>query len=114
MRMLEDLGDEGLSIFDQLVTLFTSDTARLLTELKEAAARQDFSEAARKAHRIKGGSAQIGALTLRADSETAEACALREDTISLRQAVDRIEDHWPKVVAELAALNDRFHSGSRP
>lgn len=109
-RMLNDFGDDGLDIFYQLVTIFLADTERLLTELKSAAACRNFEEAARKAHRIKGGSGQIGALTLRAESEAAEACAQREDPASLQACVGRIERHWPQVVSELAALNDRFRS----
>ncbi len=111
-RMLEDLGDEGLEIFDQLIAIFTSDTALLLSELKDAAARSDFDEAARKAHRIKGGSAQIGALTLRADSEMAETSAHSGDSACLQAAVDRMTNHWPHVVAELAAVKDRIRSGT--
>lgn len=110
VRMLSDFGDDGLDIFDQLVAIFLADTELLVKELKQAVASHDFEAAARKAHRIKGGSGQIGAVTLRAESEAAESSAQRQDAAALHASVARIETHWPQVVSELAALNNRFRS----
>lgn len=105
-RILEDLGDDAPDLFDQLTELFLSDTPQLLQGLKEAANRHDFAEASRSAHRLKGSSAQMGALTLARHAEAAEMLAGLTDPTLLEQMIEQMETDWRHAASEFGTLRD--------
>ncbi|MCU0736660.1 MAG: Hpt domain-containing protein [Methylotetracoccus sp.] len=110
-RVLEDFGDDIPDIFTQLSELFLSDTPQLIEGLKDAAGRRDFAEARRIAHRLKGGCAQMAALTLAGDADRAETCAGQFDQSQLEQTVETMQAHWRELASELASLRDDARSG---
>jgi HPt (histidine-containing phosphotransfer) domain-containing protein len=68
------------------VTLFISDTERLLREMREALESGDVETLARLAHRLKSGSANVGALGMSA------ACKRMQNLATTPQAAEVLEE----------------------
>jgi len=75
------------SVYDEprLRELFHADTLRLLEQLHQARARDDFTELARLAHKLKGSAGQFGEIALEHSAGTLEVSAQERDA----DAVDR-------------------------
>ena len=99
--LLDDLGDEGVGMLDEVLAVFLAETPLSLNELTQSLAAGDCRRVARIAHRIKGSSAQIGAVTLAAQALAVEELAGRGDAPGLARPVAELEAEWLATVREL-------------
>ncbi|WP_139556886.1 ATP-binding protein [Methylotetracoccus oryzae] len=99
--LLDDLGESGAVVLDQVLTVFLTDTPVSLRELKQALPAGDFERLARLAHRLKGSSSQIGAIRLAELALAIETMALARDGSGLSRLVAELDAEWPATAQEL-------------
>jgi len=97
LRKLEEM-ETGLAL--QILTVFRADLAQSLETLTRS---NGLAEIARIAHKIKGGSASIGALALRASASDLEQAAQADDVASC-----------PRLLSVLVQAGHAFLAAIRP
>jgi CheY-like chemotaxis protein len=103
LARLANLAGTDTAFMSELVGVFRTSAALLLTELRRAlAAGPDRTQLLREAHRLKGASANVGAMGLGELAVRLESLAPAADREELERCVEAI-------AAELAEL-DRFFS----
>jgi PAS domain S-box-containing protein len=103
LARLANLAGTDTAFMSELVGVFRTSAALLLTELRRAlASGPDRTQLLREAHRLKGASANVGAMGLRELAVRLESLAPAADREELGRCVEAI-------AAELAEL-DRFFS----
>jgi HPt (histidine-containing phosphotransfer) domain-containing protein len=83
-------GSDGPQHLQALVEGFAADTRRALIRMREAASRRDATAVADEAHRLKGGSASLGATGLAAECVALESCAREGRNAELPGRIDRV------------------------
>ena len=98
-KLVELFGDDPRTLAE--VEREFLDTARDVA--REIKATDDFTAVARAAHRLKGASGMIGAVTLRQIAEAIERAAKAEDLLTVRR-LRELFDPEVRRVAEQAGL----------
>ena len=99
--LLCDLGEAGVTVLDQVLTVFLTDTPVSLNELKQALPAGDFDRMARIAHRLKGSSGQIGAARLAQQALAIETMVSTRDAPGLSRLVAELDAEWAATAHEL-------------
>jgi len=100
LRKLEEM-ETGLAL--QILTVFRADLAQSIESLIRSDGQAGLAEIAQIAHKIKGGSASIGALALRARASDLEQAALADDAA-----------RCPRLLAVLVQAGHAFLAAIRP
>src|SRR5206468_1597984 len=101
LRALDPGNDEFLR---EIIGIFLDDTPRRIGELDESLAAKDGAKFTRAAHSIKGSSANLGAMALRAIAETLEHESRKTGLAGLAPAVVALKSEFEKARAELGRL----------
>jgi CheY-like chemotaxis protein/HPt (histidine-containing phosphotransfer) domain-containing protein len=91
-------------LLPQVIALFLEDSPGLVQDLEEAAAAEDSARAERISHRLKSGSANVGASRLASLCEEAELAARSEELERVRELAGRIRAECGQVRTELGAV----------
>ena len=94
-------GDDGDELVREVVGLFLESARKFGTVLGEAVAARDAAATAAAAHRIRGGSLNVGAKRLAAQAVDIETRARRNPEEDLRPSLDAL-------IVELARVEDRL------
>ena len=102
---LRDLGtgDNG-AFLREIVGIFLADTPLRLAELKESLAARDREKFIRSAHCLKGSSASVGAVALRASADSIEARARAEFGPDLGPVLAELTAEYERARIELQEL----------
>ena len=101
IRKLED--DNPSGILDKVLGLFFRETPPLLAAMREAAARKDAASLQRAAHRLKSGSATLGATRLSDLCRELEAAVREGDVSRSTLQVEEIEAEYRNIEPALMA-----------
>ncbi len=99
IRNLEHSGNGGM--FNRVVHLFLSSSARLMTTLEQSLDQEDLVGAGRAAHTLKSSSANLGATAFSAICRQLERECVAKDTASARGSFSKLEGLYPDVVTAL-------------
>ena len=88
----------------EIIGIFLEDTPLRIVELKESLAAGDAGKFTRAAHSIKGSSANLGAMVLRAVAETLEHQSRQEGLASMGGRIAAIQAEFARAEAELRKL----------
>ena len=88
----------------EIVNIFLDDTPQRIAELEQSLATGDVPRFARAAHSIKGSSANLGAMALRAVAEKLEHLARREGLAAVEPLLLEIKSQFALAHAELKTL----------
>lgn len=102
---LRDLGtgDNG-AFLREIVGIFLADTPLRLAELKESLAARDREKFIRSAHSLKGSSASVGAVALRASADAIEVRARADFSPDLGPVLTELNAEFERACAELREL----------
>ena len=105
IQALRDLSPEGDGEFlRELIAIYLADTPRQLGQLTEALARQDAGQVLRAAHSIKGSSANLGALALRAAAEKLEHHSRTKGLGGVATMIAEVRNEFARAQTELAKI----------
>jgi HPt (histidine-containing phosphotransfer) domain-containing protein len=104
---LRQLADESGMAFEELVDLWSSDTAKLLARAKVAMATGNLDEAARLAHSASGASGICKIAKLAEELKTAELLAKDGHRDAACEALARAERRF-------TAIDGALHGGPKP
>ena len=93
----------GGVLLDELIDLYLADGPRCLDGIAAALQRGDTERAARQAHQLKGSSANLSALRVRALCETLEARAVAGSTAGLAEVLTALRAAFEATAASLGA-----------
>ena len=88
----------------EIIGIFLEDTPGRLTELDTSLASGDLNTFTRAAHSIKGSSANLGALSLRAAAEKLEHHARKDGMRDVAPMIADIKHEFARVKSTLAQL----------
>jgi len=112
-RYLMDLSGGDLEFEGQLLEIFIADTENHLNRLGQAIDANDLDLIIQEAHQIKGASANVGAIALRAAAETLEKQA-RQRQVSDAQTQYAVLKQHLAVVKQLTRQNAATQRRTRP
>ena len=102
---LRALGDEGDDTFlREIISIYLEDVPQRLADLKSARGADDRALYVRSAHTIKGSSANVGAVEMRALAEKLEHRSKVEPLPSLDEALAEIESAFARARGALLGL----------
>ena len=96
--------DDGDEFLREIAGIFLEDTPQRIAELDRSFAAADTATFARAAHSIKGSSANLGALALRAVAEKLEQHVKTHGIAGTEAAVAEIKAEFARAQAELLKL----------
>jgi HPt (histidine-containing phosphotransfer) domain-containing protein len=96
--------DDGDEFLREITGIFLEDTPLRIVELEESLASGDAAKFTRAAHSIKGSSANLGAMALRAVAEALEHQARKEGLAGVAPHLTSIKDEFTRAHAELTKL----------
>jgi HPt (histidine-containing phosphotransfer) domain-containing protein len=96
--------DDHDEFLREIVTLFVEDTPQRLAELDRSLAAADAPTFVRAAHSIKGSSANLGALALRAAAEELEHRSAKQGLADVASLVVRVKAEFARTQTELERL----------
>lgn len=112
---LKDLGGpEYQSLLIELVTIYVTETDKLMERLDGALKELDYDELSKVSHRLKSSSANLGALAL------GEMCAVLEIQSRSKEVDDphgqvhQIKDCYRKVRSDLETIQTLLEEGKDP
>jgi HPt (histidine-containing phosphotransfer) domain-containing protein len=88
----------------EIAAIFLEDTPLRLTELDESLAAGDVSKFTRAAHSIKGSSANLGAIALRAAAEKLEQQARTRGLTEVTTLLSLVKSEFDRAQGALATL----------
>ena len=94
--------ESGPEVFDELLTIFVTNGARLVSRIKTAAAQNDLPALKKGAHALKGSSASMGALHLSALCTVLDQME-PDSTINTIQQAQQIELEFERAQSFLRA-----------
>jgi signal transduction histidine kinase/DNA-binding response OmpR family regulator/HPt (histidine-containing phosphotransfer) domain-containing protein len=98
LDMLVELEESsGDPLIDEIIDKFLAQTDDRIAAAREAAAREDATNAARHVHTIKGGAAAVGALAVAAAASEAERRFAARDLTDATGWIDRVRDEATRV-----------------
>lgn len=98
LRELSSGDDEFLL---EIISIFLEDTPQRIAELDTFLASQDTESFSRAAHSIKGSSANLGALSLRAAAEKLEHHSRSEGLSNVKEMITAIQVAFAEAKTEL-------------
>ncbi|MBM4200935.1 MAG: response regulator, partial [Gammaproteobacteria bacterium] len=101
--LLDDLGEEGDAVFDQVLDVFLADMPVALQELRQAVTAGDFDRAGKIAHRLKGSTAQMGAQALAGRAHQLERLVAEGRAPALTRLMTELDAEWAATASELEA-----------
>lgn len=102
---LRALGDEGDDTFlREIIGIYLEDVPQRLAELKNARASGDRALYTRSAHTVKGSSANVGALEVRASAEKVEQRSKTEPLAALDDQLVELEAAFGRAAQALRNL----------
>lgn len=105
IQALRDLSPEGDGEFlRELITIYLTDTPKLMAQLQEGLERKDAVVALRAAHTIKGSSGNFGADEFAAMARQIESAAKSGDLPAAAALMPEFQTRFEKVVVALKAL----------
>mgnify|MGYP001114420873 CR=1 FL=1 len=96
--------DDGDAFLREIVGIFLEDTPLRLAELDEALVAGDAPKFVRAAHSIKGSSANLGALQLRATAERLEHQAKSQGLADTGALIAAVKTEFSRALRELTTL----------
>jgi HPt (histidine-containing phosphotransfer) domain-containing protein len=98
LDMLRELEESsGDPLIDEIIDKFLAQTDDRIAAAREAAARDDATNAALHVHTIKGGAAAVGALAVAAAASAAERRFAARDLTDATGWIDRVRDEATRV-----------------
>jgi HPt (histidine-containing phosphotransfer) domain-containing protein len=88
----------------EIVGIFLEDTPQRIAELDQSLLANDTSKFVRAAHSIKGSSANLGAMALRAVAEKLEHQSRTQGLNAITPAVDELKREFTRAKGELGTL----------
>ncbi|MFM1852452.1 MAG: hypothetical protein RIS54_2136 [Verrucomicrobiota bacterium] len=88
----------------EIVGIFLEDTPKRLDELTECLGTQDVRRFTRAAHSIKGGSANLGAMALRAAAEKLEHTSAQDGLANINDLISEVQQQFALAKAELERI----------
>ena len=88
----------------EIAGIFLEDTPQRIVELEESLAARDTAKFTRAAHSIKGSSANLGAMGMRAVAEKLEHHARTEGLEGVTALVSEVKSEFARANAELSKL----------
>jgi len=88
----------------EIVVIFLADTPQRITDLEQSLAVCDIARFARAAHSIKGSSANLGAMALRAVAEKLELHSRKSGLDDIAPLLGDLKSHFAQVQLELKKL----------
>lgn len=99
--------DDDDAFVREIATLFLDDTPQRLTELDQSLSAGDAPKFTRAAHTIKGSSANLGAVGVRAAAERLEHQSRAEGLAAVAPLLAELKAEFARAHAELSKLIDR-------
>jgi HPt (histidine-containing phosphotransfer) domain-containing protein len=88
----------------EIAGIFLEDTPHRLAELDESLTASDISKFTRAAHSIKGSSANLGAIALRAAAEKLEHEARTKGLSGVAALIEQVKSEFSRAQGELNTL----------
>jgi HPt (histidine-containing phosphotransfer) domain-containing protein len=101
-RLRAAMGDSGVDLVGELIDLFAQEGPAFLAALREAAQAGELEAARRKAHDLKGSSANLGASRLKELCHGLEAAARAGDLATIRDRLPGVAEELERVLAALS------------
>jgi HPt (histidine-containing phosphotransfer) domain-containing protein len=103
---LRDLnpGDGG-EFLREIIGIYIEDTPKRLADLRTCLASGDVPTFTRAAHTVKGSSANVGALALKAIAERLELVSRKDGLSAVGTLIEDCEAEFGRVAAELKKLS---------
>lgn len=96
--------DDNDEFLREIAGIFLEDTPLRIAELEQSLAANDVSKFTRAAHSIKGSSANLGAMALRAVAEVLEHQARKDGLVGVASQIDAIKTEFARAQVELNKL----------
>lgn len=96
--------DDNDEFLREIAAIFLEDTPLRIAELEQSLAAGDAAKFTRAAHSIKGSSANLGAMALRAVAETLEHNARKDGLAGVASHIDAIKAEFARAQIELNKL----------
>lgn len=96
--------DDNDEFLREIAGIFLEDTPLRIAELEQSLGAGDISKFTRAAHSIKGSSANLGAMALRAVAEGLEHHARKDGLVGVAPQVGAIKTEFARAHAELTKL----------
>lgn len=96
--------DDGDAFLREIAGIFLEDTPLRIAELDESLRNGDVTAFTRAAHSIKGSSANLGALALRAAAETLERQSRENGLVGVREPLAALKSEFGRAQSALATL----------
>jgi HPt (histidine-containing phosphotransfer) domain-containing protein len=101
LSRLEEIAGDDPEFIDELLDTFVSSTTELMTPLRAGVLARDPDAITRESHRLKGSSANIGALLLQSKSSELEQLGRSGAVDGAVELFDAIEAEFARVRAFL-------------
>ncbi len=101
--MLERI-DEDMEFLAETVEMFNEDGPQLLSEIRDAVARQDGTALATSAHTFKGMAASFSAIAAVDAARALEMMGTNSDFTGAREALSRLENEADRLKSDLTEL----------
>lgn len=95
--------ETGDDLLKELVTLFSETTPPLLQSLRNAVSAKEFKVMQRVSHRLKGGSSNVGAMSMSRLCAEIERHAFASDGIDYQLLLDRLDGEYSRALEHLNA-----------
>lgn len=96
--------DDGDVFLKEILAIFIEDTPIRISDLHKSLDKNDLETFIRAAHSIKGSSSNVGAMQLRAISESLEHHARKNGLVNAQPHIAQIEAAYLQVHQELKSL----------
>ena len=96
--------DDGDEFLREIIAIYLEDTPQRLTELEQGLASTDVPKFTRAAHSIKGSSANVGAVNVRAVAEQLEHHSAKQGLDGVAPLMATLKTEFARAQAEFAKL----------
>jgi len=96
--------DDGDEFLREIVAIYLEDTPQRMIELEQSLASGEIPKFTRAAHSIKGSSANVGAMAVRAIAETLEHHSTKQGLDGVAPLIATLKAEFARAQAEFAKL----------
>ncbi len=96
--------DDGDEFLREIIAIYLEDTPQRIAELDQSLAAGDVPKFTRAAHSIKGSSANVGAMTVRAVAEQLEHQSAKQGLDAVTSLIASVKAEFARAQAEFAKL----------
>lgn len=96
--------DDGDEFLREIIAIYLEDTPQRMAELEQSLSSGDIPKFTRAAHSIKGSSANVGALAVRAIAEQLEHHSTKQGLDGVASMMETLKAEFSRAQAELAKL----------